>query len=130
MSMEFDDGEGEIDGFLVQTEKLTIVGGGTVDLNTERLNIEFNTKPRSGVGISADMFVTPFVSLSGTLADPGVGLNPKGILLSGGAAFATGGLSFLLEGLADRVTAQADHCEKSLSEAGGHPSLEELLAEP
>lgn len=129
LSMDFEDGKGEMGGFLVQSEKLTIVGGGTVDLNTERLNIEFNTKPRSGVGISADMFVTPFVSLSGTLAKPGVGLNPKGILLSGGAAFATGGLSFLLEGLADRVTAEADHCAESLAEAGDHPSLESLLEE-
>jgi hypothetical protein len=29
-----------------------IVGGGDIDLNTEKLNIEFNTKPRKGVGVS------------------------------------------------------------------------------
>lgn len=127
LSMVFDDGTGEMGGFLLQSEKLMIVGHGKVDLNTERLNIEFNTKPREGVGITADMIVTPFVSLSGTLAEPGVGLNTRGILLSGGAAFATGGLSFLAEGLLDRATAEADHCGKALAEAGDHPSLDELL---
>jgi len=119
-AVDFVDGLGEISGFLLQGEKLQIVGGGTIDLNTEELNIEFNTKPREGVGLSADMFVTPFVKLSGTLAEPGVGLNKKGVLLSGGAAFLTGGLSFLFQGAADRATAEAGLCEKTLTEVGGH----------
>jgi hypothetical protein len=63
---------------LAQGEKVMIVGGGDIDLKTEKLNIEFNTKPREGVGISADMFVTPFVKVKGTLASPSVGLNKKG----------------------------------------------------
>ncbi|MDH3895286.1 MAG: hypothetical protein OES78_12075 [Chromatiales bacterium] len=71
-----------------------IVGGGDIDLNTEKLNIEFNTKPRKGVGVSADMFITPFIKLGGTLASPKIGLSKKGVLLSGGAAVLTGGLSF------------------------------------
>ena len=54
---------------LAQAEKLLIVGHGTVDLKTEKLDIEFNTKPRTGVGVTADMFVTPFVKLSGTLGE-------------------------------------------------------------
>ncbi len=107
----FESGEGEIDTFLLQGEKIMVVGGGDIDLNTEKLNVEFNTKPRKGVGISADMFVTPFVALSGTLAEPTVGLNSKGVLLTGGAAFLTGGMSFLYQGLADRATAEAGQCE-------------------
>ena len=69
------DGIGELEPMLAQAEKLLIVGHGTVDLKTEKLDIEFNTKPRTGVGVTADMFVTPFVKLSGTLAKPGVGMN-------------------------------------------------------
>lgn len=114
-SVDFESGVGTIDGFLLQGEKLTVVGGGKIDLNDESLNIEFNTKPRSGVGISADMFVTPFVKLSGTLASPSVGLNQKGVLLSGGAAVLTGGMSFLYQGLVDRATAEVDRCEDALA---------------
>jgi uncharacterized protein involved in outer membrane biogenesis len=111
--VDFNSGEGEISSFLLQGEKIMVVGGGSIDLNTEKLNVEFNTKPRKGVGISADMFVTPFVALSGTLADPHVGLNKKGALLSGGAAILTGGLSFLYKGVADRATAEAGKCEET-----------------
>jgi hypothetical protein len=117
-AIDFDSGEGDIEGFLLQGEKIMVVGGGKIDLNTEKLNIEFNTKPRAGVGVSADMFVTPFVSLSGTLANPGVGVNAKGVLLEGGLALATGGLSFLYKGMLDRATAEADQCAKVLEDIG------------
>ncbi len=116
--IDFESGLGEISGFLLQSEKLMVVGGGEIDLNTEELNIEFNTKPRSGVGVSADMFVTPFVALSGTLASPSVGLNEKGLLLEGGAAVLTGGMSFLYKGLVDRATAEAGQCEQVLEAVG------------
>jgi uncharacterized protein involved in outer membrane biogenesis len=118
VALDFTDGVGEMTAFLLQSEKLMIVAGGGVDLNTEKLNFEFNTKPRDGVGLSADMFVTPFVKLSGTLASPGVGLNAKGALLSGGAAVMTGGLSFLYQGLMDRATAQGDRCPEVLEQVG------------
>ena len=116
--VDFESGLGEITGFLLQSEKLMVVGGGKIDLNTEKLDIEFNTKPRSGVGVSADMFVTPFVALSGTLASPSVGLNKKGVLLEGGAAVLTGGMSFLYKGLVDRATAEVGQCEQVLEAVG------------
>jgi uncharacterized protein involved in outer membrane biogenesis len=114
-AIDFESGLGEISGFLLQDEKIMVVGGGNIDLNTEKLSVEFNTKPRSGVGISADMFVTPFVNLSGTLASPGVGVNAKGVLLEGGLAVMTGGLSFLYKGALDRATAEVDQCENTLA---------------
>ena len=117
-AIDFESGLGELTGFLLQSEKLMVVGGGKVDLNTEKLDIEFNTKPRAGVGVSADMFITPFVKLSGTLANPRVGLNEKGVLLSGGAAVLTGGLSFLYKGLMDRATAEGGRCEQALESVG------------
>ena len=120
--VDFESGLGEISGFLLQSEKLMVVGGGEIDLNTEKLNIEFNTKPRAGIGVSADMFVTPFVALSGTLASPSVGLNEKGVLLEGGAAVLTGGLSFLYKGLVDRATAEAGQCEQALETVGASRS--------
>ena len=120
VSVNIVDGLADIDGMLAQGEKVLIVGGGDIDLKTEKLNIEFNTKPRSGVGISADMFVTPFVEIEGTLASPSLGLDETGTLLTGGAAIATGGLSLLLEAAIDRATAEGDHCKKALETAGQH----------
>jgi hypothetical protein len=95
------------------------VGDGNIDLNTEALNIEFNTKPRKGVGVSADMFVTPFVKLKGTLSSPTVGLDQKGALLAVG----TGGLSVLAQAAADRIAGEKDNCAKVLAEVGDHPPV-------
>mgnify|MGYP001555432958 FL=1 len=107
---------------MMQSERLLITAGGTLDLDSEKLNFEFNTKPREGVGLSAEMFVTPFVSLGGTLASPGIGLNKKGTLLNAGAAVATGGLSFLWKGLADRAMGALDHCKETMPEFT-HPPM-------
>ena len=114
------EGRAEIATMLVQGEKMMIVGGGDIDLKTETLNVEFLTKPRTGVGITADMFVTPFIKLTGTLVKPSIGLNKKGTLLTGGAAIATGGLSLFLKGAFDRTTGAMDRCERTLEEAGPH----------
>jgi len=124
VALDLVDGVGKITGMLLQSEKLMVVGSGEIDLTTEALDIEFNTKPRSGIGVSADMFVTPFVKLSGTLAEPGVGANATGLLLSGGAAVLTGGMSFLYRGLFDRATAQADQCERVLEEVSAPAETE------
>jgi uncharacterized protein involved in outer membrane biogenesis len=130
-AIDFDDGVGELTPMLAQGEKLTILGGGTIDLNTEQLNLEFNTKPRSGIGVTADMFVTPFVGLGGTLKSPSVGLNARGALLEGGAAIATGGVSLLVRGLLDRATGEADQCAPALEEVrAAVDGAESEVAEP
>jgi len=120
ISLDISNGKAKIPGLFSQGKKIQIVGGGDIDLNTEALNIEFNTKPRQGIGVSADMFITPFVKLSGTLANPGIGLDKKGTLL----AVATGGLSVLIEGAADRATAAKDRCVEVLAKVGDHPPLD------
>ena len=122
IAMEIKDGLAEMKPLMMQSERLLITAGGTLDLDSEKLNFEFNTKPREGVGLSADMFVTPFVSLGGTLASPGIGLNKKGTLLNAGAAVATGGLSFLWKGLADRAMGALDHCKETMPEFT-HPPM-------
>jgi len=119
-SVNIVDGLADIDGLLIQSEKLMIVGDGNINLKTEELNVEFNTKPRTGVGISAGMFVTPFIKVDGTLAEPSIGLSETSSLLSGGAAVATGGLSLLYKGVFDRVTAEGDQCAKTLDEVSKH----------
>ncbi|WP_096086887.1 AsmA family protein [Agaribacterium haliotis] len=123
-ALDINNGKADINSMLGQSDKLIIVGGGNVNLNNEKINIEFNTKPRKGVGVSADMLVTPFVRLAGTLASPSIGLNKKGVLLSGGAAVMTGGISLLAQGMLDRATATGDHCAAALA------SVDQLEAKP
>lgn len=122
--VKIDGGKALLEQMILQGEKVMIVGGGEVDLKTERLKLEFNTKPRKGVGVSADMFIKPFVALEGTLASPAIGLNEKGTLISAGAAVATGGLSFLVKAAADRLGGNVDHCSKTLPDFP-HPPLPE-----
>jgi uncharacterized protein involved in outer membrane biogenesis len=121
--LNIEDGIAELSEFLLQDQKIKIIAGGDIDLHTEKLDLEFNTKPRKGVGVSADMFVTPFVALKGRLASPRVGLNEKGVLLSGGAAVATGGISLLVQGAADRATGGIDQCQNAMAESGQHPPI-------
>ena len=117
--LDIANGKADITGMYLQGEKLKIVADGDIDLTTEALNIEFNTQPRKGVGVSADMFVTPFVKLTGTLASPGVGLDKKGALLAVG----TGGLSVLTKAATDRAAGKLDKCAEVLAEVGDHPPV-------
>jgi hypothetical protein len=101
---------------LVQSDKVTIVAGGKIDLGTEVLDFQFNTRPRTGVGVSAGMFTNPFIEAGGTLASPRVGVGTKAAM-SSVAAVATGGLSLLGQGLLDRVQGSQDLCGEMLDAA-------------
>jgi uncharacterized protein involved in outer membrane biogenesis len=116
--MKIVDGQATIDPLLMQSEKVTVVGHGKIDLRTEKLSFEFNTRPRKGIGITAGMFTNPFIQLGGTLANPHLTASPKGFA-SGALAVGTGGLSLLAKGLVDRVAGEADMCEKTLAKVSG-----------
>jgi hypothetical protein len=80
---------------LLNTEEITIFSQGTIDLRTEKVDMSFNTKPRTGLGLSTSVVINPFIKVGGRLAEPAIELDPKGALVSGGAAVATAGLSLL-----------------------------------
>ena len=122
------DGVASIEPLLGQGEKITIVADGKIDFNDEKLDMSFNTKPRKGVGVSADMFLTPFIRLGGTLSSPALALDKSGVLIEGGAAFLTGGISFLVKGAADRASGGMDRCAAALAIANGE-ELEEANPE-
>ena len=124
LGFKMNKGKANITGMLFQTEKIKAFGAGEIDLNPETLNISFNTRPREGVGVTADMFVTPFVKLVGTLASPSIALNEKGVLVSGVVAVATGGLSLWAQRIYDRSGEDKDSCPATLTEVGGHAPLE------
>ncbi|MEH6571381.1 MAG: AsmA family protein, partial [Halioglobus sp.] len=51
VSIDIEDGLSTIDPVIVQEQKVMVIAGGSVDLHTERLDLEFNTRPRSGIGV-------------------------------------------------------------------------------
>jgi uncharacterized protein involved in outer membrane biogenesis len=117
---DFADGQVTVNPILMQAEKVTVVALGKVDLHTEALTLNFNTRPREGIGISAGMFTTPFIELEGTLASPRVGVGTKGAT-AGVAAAATGGATVLAQGVLDRWRGAKDICSQVLNEAGAAP---------
>ena len=97
-------------GVVMQTDKLNIFAIGQIDLNTERIQLRFDTGARRGLGISAGDFINPFVGVSGTLDNPRLGVDPKNAMFEGGFAYATGGLSIVAKGLYRRWFGAKDPC--------------------
>ena len=99
-------------GIGISTTKLNILGGGTIDLGSENIDIGINPKPREGIGLNLAGFAD-FVRIGGTLSEPVPTTDAAGVATAGlkvGAAIATGGLSLLAEGLLDRSQADIDVC--------------------
>ncbi len=119
--VDITDGQATVDPVLVQLEKVTITANGKVDLHTEDLTVDFNTRPREGIGVSPGMFTNPFIKLEGTLASPRIAIGGKGVA-AGAVAAATGGVSIVAKGLLDRAQGEADICAQSLEQAKQPPA--------
>lgn len=105
----------------METPQMTVVGGGVVNLGTEKLDLGLQPHPREGLGISASQFAE-VVRLGGTLSHP----VPKTDTLAAmktaarvGAAVATGGLSILAGGLFERATADSHPCDTAAAYVTG-----------
>ncbi len=109
-----DSGKVLIDPLIFHTEQITILSGGQIDLETEKIDLEFQTKVRKGIGISASMVINPFIKLGGTLATPTIELDPAGVAFSGSVAVATAGLSIIGKSLFDRFLGNKDPCGEAL----------------
>ena len=105
---------------LLQTEKVTITAEGNIDLHTEKLLLDFNTRPRKGIGVSPGMFTNPLIRLEGTLVSPRIGVGAKGVA-SGALAAATGGATVVAGGAVDRMEGEAGLCGETLA-AATHPA--------
>jgi uncharacterized protein involved in outer membrane biogenesis len=104
-------------GIIVQTDKMNIASRGEIDLNTEKLDLNFRTAARKGIGISAGDFVNPFIRVAGTLDSPKLTMDKKGTAVAGSAAVLTAGLSLLAKAGWDRVFREKDPCGKAAEEA-------------
>jgi hypothetical protein len=117
-------GEVSVKPVVIQTEKVTISAHGNIDLRTEKLLLDFNTRPRKGIGVSPGMFTNPLIRLEGTLTSPRIGVGAKG-MASGALAAATGGATVVAGGLVDRAKGEQDICKKTLEEARNPVTQEE-----
>lgn len=97
------------------SDKIAVITKGTVDLKTEKMNLNFNSTPTNALKINAGEMFYPYILISGTLADPKVGVDPGKAALHGGAAIATMGISVLAKGLIDRASNAAPLCESMLN---------------
>ncbi|MEP5569113.1 MAG: hypothetical protein ABJN62_14840 [Halioglobus sp.] len=119
-------------GLVLRTEELDIALGGGFSLRDETLNMVFNTRARKGLGISASKALTPYLKLGGNFSHPRLGVNAKGVVVSGSAAVLTGGMSIVAEGMWDRwVATSVNPCEAVFedSEAAGK-ELKKLFGRP
>ena len=110
----FERGKASVEPLTARTDKLTVVGNGKVDFNTENIDLDWTIKPRTGIGLSAGSVANPYVKLGGTLTSPKIEVKPLDAAVSTGAAVATLGLSILAQGLYDRITAEENVCINAL----------------
>lgn len=100
---------------LIATSKVQIMTKSRVNLRTEKIEVNIQTTPKQGISISAGEFVNPYIKVVGTLAAPRLAVDEKGVLLSGGAAFATGGLSILARAAWARLARSKDPCTDTVT---------------
>jgi hypothetical protein len=114
--LSIENGVAKLKPMAFQSDKMTLLGNGRIDLRTEKLNLEWITKPRKGIGISASMITNPYIKLGGTLAEPSLQLKEAEAVVSTGAAVATMGISLVAKGMFDRITAERKVCKTALEE--------------
>jgi hypothetical protein len=104
---------GVIDGspaLIQKTDKLLIFANSKIDLKTEKLFVDFKMVPQKGLGVSMSSLINPYINITGTLAKPALVLDPESVLIEGGIAVATVGLSVLAKGFKNRFLSDKDPC--------------------
>lgn len=104
------DGIATAEDLAAQTDHLTVISSGTINLGTEEIDLTLSTKSREGLGLSLGGVANSFVKVGGTLKEPALNVDAAGSAATTGAAVATGGLSILAKSLWDRLSAEADLC--------------------
>ena len=95
----------------------TYLGGGEINLKTEKIGFGINPKPRKGFGITLGG-LAKLVYVGGTLAHPKIKLDPKAMAVQYGkysAAIATGGITWAADLLWAKLKANSDVCGKILN---------------
>ena len=98
----------------VVTDRLNIVLSGSMNLNSEALDININPSEKSGLTTGVNL--GGLVKIEGTLQNPQAGVNKAGVVTSAvsiGLGFLTGGISIAAEN-AKSLTTKAQPCKTAL----------------
>jgi hypothetical protein len=101
----------------ISTNKIRMAATPSINFKTEKLRVAVRTTPRRALSVSMGELINPYVQIIGTLAAPRLAVDEKGVLIAGGAAIATGGLTLLARGLWDRLSRSGDPCGQSAARA-------------
>lgn len=99
-------------GIAFVSDELQVQSSGTINLGTERVDLNVRPKARGGIGVGLGNLAQA-VRIQGPLASPGIGIDKAGAVRTLGTigmAFATGGGSILAQGARDRMDT-GDPCE-------------------
>lgn len=96
---------------VIQSRTANILIRSEVDMKKERLTAQFDTRSRTGAGVSVGNVFSNTVRIRGPLKDPALVPNATGIIWRGWAALATGGLSLLGESFVKRVLSSDKACQ-------------------
>ncbi len=113
----------------LKTDKVTLFGGGVIDLDDESLKILITPKARKGFGINPSS-LAKIVRLGGTLAEPKIEADSSRLpetVATVWAALYSGGLSLIAQGWFDRNQANADVCGLA---GGGTVKQPDVSAQP
>lgn len=108
---------GQLEGkpiLVLQSGRVNIFADLDIDLQTEKLVTKFNTVPQKGLGVSLSDLVSPYVAVTGTLANPQISLDAESTVVEGGVAAVTLGLSILAKGVKDRFFSSKTPCVDEL----------------
>lgn len=94
----------------IGTDKMRLSLTSTVDLSSEALDVNIRMTSQKGLKVSSGELFNSYVKVTGTLAAPRLAVDEAGVLVSGGAAIATGGLSILAKMAWDRLSRSGDPC--------------------
>jgi AsmA family protein len=98
----------------VVTDRLNIVLSGSINLNSEALDININPSEKSGLTTGVDL--GGLVKIEGTLQNPQAGINKAGVVTSAvsiGLGFLTGGISIAAEN-AKSLATKSQPCKTAL----------------
>ena len=115
--IEIDDGVAKLAPLAMRTDKMVMVGKGQVDLASEKLQLDWATKPRKGVGLSASTITNSYIKLGGTLSQPQITMSPLKAARELSATVMTGGLWLLYRSIFNRVAAERQVCALALKKA-------------
>ena len=97
-------------GIALRFKRMDILGSGAINLTNGKILFGFKAVRRHWLDFSILSVASDFASITGTIDNPRVGLDTQGALITGGAAWATAGLSLLATNLFRTLSSSENPC--------------------